>query len=91
MKILKLYYAPLDLSIQQVCTEFFTEEKIKSIWKKRYGKLFERCTIVVENDKEHELATKYVRYKKKKPSGINQVISAINKFGGKCSFPASST
>ena len=48
MKLMKLLYEDKSFIVQQVCTLYFTEEKIRDIWRKRYGKLFYKCKVIVE-------------------------------------------
>lgn len=50
MQVVKIYHPILDISVEQVATNDKSVHKIKKEWKKRYGKLFDKCTISVTDD-----------------------------------------
>ena len=49
MKTIKLYHPILNVSVEQIITPHLTENKIKLQWKKRYGKVFDKCVISITN------------------------------------------
>jgi len=50
MRLMKLIYQEKNFSVHQVCTSYFTESRVLAVWKKRYGKMFDKCTVEIECD-----------------------------------------